>query len=73
MTRGLLARALGGYLARLRYPWLVVLAATLFLLDLFIPDFVPFADEVMLALATVLLASRKRRGTSTSTPELPSS
>jgi hypothetical protein len=33
-----------------------------FLLDLFVPDAIPFVDEVMLGLATLLLGSwRKRR------------
>jgi hypothetical protein len=49
-------------LARLRFPALFVVSAGLFVLDLFVPDLIPFADEVMLGLATALLASwRKRR------------
>jgi hypothetical protein len=49
-------------LARLRFPVLFVIAAGLFLIDLAIPDAIPFADEVLLGLATALLASwRKRR------------
>lgn len=61
MTRGLVARLLGGYLSRLRYPWLVVLVGSLLLLDLFVPDFLPFVDELLLAVVTVLLASRTKR------------
>ncbi len=55
---GLVARFAG----RLRFPQLFVLTAVLFLLDLFIPDVIPFVDEVMLGLATLLFAAwRKRR------------
>jgi hypothetical protein len=57
-------------LARLRFPVLFVVSAGLFLLDLAIPDLIPFADEVLLGLATALLASwRKRKvGVVESTP-----
>ena len=47
------------FFGRLRYPWLFAIAAGLFLLDLLIPDFLPLADEILLAVVTVLLASRK--------------
>ena len=47
----------------LRFPVLFGLVAGLFVVDLFVPDLVPFFDEVMLALGTLLLgALRKRRG-----------
>ena len=50
------------FASRLRFPWLFALTAGVFLLDLFIPDAIPFVDEVMLGLATLLLGSwRKRR------------
>lgn len=44
------------YVATLRFPKLLLLTATLFVVDLWIPDAIPFADEILLALATVLLA-----------------
>jgi hypothetical protein len=44
-------------LARLRFPVLFLIAAALFVLDLAVPDVIPFADEVLLGLATALLAS----------------
>ncbi|NKB88308.1 MAG: hypothetical protein GKS06_08820 [Acidobacteria bacterium] len=47
------------FFGRLRYPWLFAIAATLFLFDLVIPDLLPLADEILLAVVTVLLASRK--------------
>ena len=59
MIRGLVAR----FAAGLRFPTLFGLVAGLFLLDLVIPDLIPFADEILLALGTLLLGSlRRRRG-----------
>jgi hypothetical protein len=45
----------------LRFPTLFWITAGLFLLDLLIPDLVPFADELLLGLLTLLFASLKRR------------
>ena len=40
-----------------------MLTAALFLLDLLIPDVIPFADELLLGLGTLVLAGlRGRRG-----------
>jgi hypothetical protein len=49
------------FASRLRFPWLVAITATLFVLDVAIPDLVPFADEALLGLLTIALASFKRR------------
>jgi len=50
------------FASRLRFPVLFALVAGLFVVDLLVPDVVPFFDEVMLALGTLLLGSlRKRR------------
>ncbi|MCU0225479.1 MAG: hypothetical protein MUF27_15735 [Acidobacteria bacterium] len=48
---------------KLRFPQLFVLTAGLFLLDLIVPDLVPFVDEILLGLLTVLFASWRRRRT----------
>ena len=59
MIRQIVTRFAGG----LRYPTLFALTATLFVVDLFVPDLIPFLDEVLLALGTLLFASlRRRRG-----------
>lgn len=51
-----------GRLTRLRFPVLFAISAVLFLVTLVVPDPIPFADELLLGLATALLASwRKRR------------
>lgn len=50
------------FAGRLRFPYLFMLAAGLFLLDFFVPDPFPFVDEVLLGLLTLLLGSlRKHR------------
>lgn len=54
------------YAAKLRYPKLLALTVGLFLLDLFIPDLVPWVDEILLALISLLLAGFKQRRTNDS-------
>lgn len=46
--------------AQLRFPVLFGVTAALFAIDLVVPDVIPFADELMLGLATALLASWKQ-------------
>lgn len=50
------------WLSRLSYPRLFLVAAGLFVLDTLIPDVIPFADEILLGLATLLLARWKKPG-----------
>ena len=50
-----------GYLSRLRFPTLMLLSAALFLADLFLPDAIPFIDEIFFGLLTAIFASWKRR------------
>jgi predicted MFS family arabinose efflux permease len=61
------AKGVGGAVAgklasRLRFPQLFVLALVLFILDLLIPDFIPFIDEILLGLITFLLGSWRTAG-----------
>jgi hypothetical protein len=55
---GGLARRYG---SRLRYPRLLAITGALFVADLMFPDLIPFVDEILLGLATALLATRRRR------------
>jgi len=50
------------FAAGLRFPRLLAITAALFILDLIIPDMIPFADEILLGLLSLLLASLKKRG-----------
>jgi len=49
-------RVVGAVTSRLKFPQLLAVTATLFVLDLLIPDLIPFADEILLGLATALFA-----------------
>jgi hypothetical protein len=49
------------FASRLRFPTLFVITACLFLLDLVMPDVIPFADELLLGLGTLLLGSLRKR------------
>ncbi len=60
MANPLLAPLLG-FLGKLSYPRLFALTAALFALDVAVPDLVPFADELLLGLGTLLLANWKKR------------
>ena len=50
------------FAAGLRYPTLFKLVGLLFLVDFFVPDLVPFIDEILLGLGTLLLGSLRTRG-----------
>lgn len=60
MANPLLAPVLR-FFGRLSYPRLFALTAALFAIDVVIPDFVPFADELLLGLGTLLFANWKKR------------
>ncbi|HEX2254949.1 MAG TPA: DUF6116 family protein [Thermoanaerobaculia bacterium] len=49
------------FASRLRYPQLFLLTASLFAVDLVVPDLVPFVDEILLGLLTLLLGRLKSR------------
>ena len=55
-SRGRLAQWASG----LRFPKLLLLTSGIFLLDLLVPDLLPFVDEILLGLATLLLANLRR-------------
>ena len=50
---------------KLRYPTLFKLTALVFAINLFVPDVIPFVDEILLGLGTLLLANLKDREPST--------
>ncbi len=62
VIRNPIVAAVERFASGLRFPRLVALTAGLFVLDLLIPDMIPFVDELLLGLVTLVLASvRKRR------------
>ncbi|MEW4486908.1 DUF6116 family protein [Thalassoglobus sp. JC818] len=50
-----------GYLEKLRFPWLFLIVGVLFGVDLVVPDFIPFADELLLGAMTLLLGAWRGR------------
>jgi hypothetical protein len=49
------------YLSGLRFPYLFAVTAVVFVVDLFIPDVIPFADEIVLGFAAALLGMWRAR------------
>ncbi len=50
------------FAAGLRFPRLLLLTATLFIVNLFVPDAVPLADEIILGLLTLIMGRLKKKG-----------
>jgi Family of unknown function (DUF6116) len=59
-----------GFLGRLKFPQLFLLAAGLFLFDLIVPDVLPFVDEILLAIGTMLLGSWQKKVQSAPKPPM---
>jgi hypothetical protein len=70
MAHPLLAPILA-FVSKLKYPQLFKLTAALFVLDVFVPDLIPFADELLLALGTLVLGNWKRRRDTTTMDAKP--
>jgi hypothetical protein len=49
------------YLSRLRFPHLFLITLGLFILNLIIPDVIPFADEILLGLVALLLGNIRKK------------
>ncbi|RLS41784.1 MAG: hypothetical protein DWH81_05395 [Planctomycetota bacterium] len=46
---------------KLRFPILLAITGSLFVIDMFTLDVIPFADEILLGLVTVILANLRKR------------
>ena len=64
-TRSPVQEIVGSLVGRLKYPWVFVLLAAVFIADTVIPDPIPFVDEIMLALLTFLVGTWRTRRKST--------
>ena len=49
------------FAAQLRFPKLVALTAAIFVIDMIVPDMVPFADEILLGLLAAMMATFKKK------------
>ncbi len=58
--RGSISKAVGEFAERLRFPQLFTVVLVIFLVDLVVPDMIPFLDEILFGLLTVLLGSLKK-------------
>jgi len=63
-------RLIERFASQLRFPYLFLLTAGLFVADLLIPDAIPFADEIILGLIAVLLGTWKARKSVDSEPPM---
>ncbi|MBK6728773.1 MAG: hypothetical protein IPG63_16400 [Xanthomonadales bacterium] len=48
------------FLSRLRFRTLFLFSAAIFIVDVLIPDFIPFVDEILLGALTLLFSAWKR-------------
>lgn len=66
--RGTVSDLAGKVGRRLRFPQLFTFVLVVFLIDLVIPDAIPFVDEILFGLLTVLLGSLRRDDAPEETP-----
>jgi hypothetical protein len=76
MAIGKLARGgLAGFLLRwasgLRFPYLFLLTALLFVFNLFVPDVLPVIDELIMGLVAMTLASLRKKSSEEGAAKLP--
>jgi Family of unknown function (DUF6116) len=60
---GIATQVTNKVVSRLKFPKLLALFLTLWILDMIIPDPIPFFDEIMLALATAIFGLWRERVT----------
>ena len=56
-----IASRLARFAETLRFPWLMLVTSVLFVVNVFIPDAIPFVDEILLGLMAVILGRLKRK------------
>jgi len=71
-SQGLVGALLARFAGRLRFPQLFAFTGTLFLLDMLVPDLIPFIDEMMLGLLTLLLGMWRKEAPPDELPKPPS-
>jgi hypothetical protein len=53
----------------MRFPTLFLIVGGLTLVNLVVPDLIPFYDEILMAMLTVLIASVRKRGRTIEHPD----
>ncbi len=56
-----ISSAILNFASKLRFPTLFAIVAGLFAIDLIIPDFIPFLDELLLGMGALLFGAWKKR------------
>ncbi|MGI9265240.1 MAG: DUF6116 family protein [Gammaproteobacteria bacterium] len=64
LARGGLAGIALRWASRLRFPYLFAITALLFVVNLFVPDAIPMADELVMGLVALVLGSLRKRSKS---------
>ena len=64
-----LIKRLSNYAESLKFPWLVLITLVLFTVNLFVPDALPFVDEILLGLVAVILGRMKKSSRAEDTGE----
>lgn len=71
LARGGLAGIVLRWASDLRFPYLFLLTATLFVFNMFVPDVLPVVDELIMGLAAMTLASLRKKPTEERGGKLP--
>ena len=71
LGRGGMAGILLRWASGLRFPYLFLLTALLFIFNLFVPDFVPLVDELIMGLGALTLASLRKKPLEASSAKSP--
>ncbi|MEM7053359.1 MAG: DUF6116 family protein [Pseudomonadota bacterium] len=53
--------AIRHFLERRRFPTLLIIGAALLVLNIIIPDALPFVDEILMLIATLLIGSLRKK------------
>jgi len=61
LARGGAAGVVLRWASGLRFPVMFILTAILFVVNLFIPDVIPFVDEILMGLVALLFANLRKR------------
>lgn len=61
LARGGVAGVVLRWASSLRFPVMAILTAILFVVNLFVPDAIPFVDEILMGLVALLFANLRKR------------
>ncbi len=71
LARGGIAGILLRWASGLRFPYLFLITALLFVFNLLVPDFVPVVDELIMGLVALTLASLRKKPAEARSAKLP--